>query len=291
VKAAATGSDISGLVPTVWPITGFELSYASYALLSTGLLPHPSLQDVIGPILDELWVILQRGHGVSFGEYFTPDVDDTGLAMAVLQATGREVDPAVILQFRNGDHFCTFHRELNPSVFANAHALYGLAYAGDRDPVAENFLRERQGPDGRWLADKLHSSWLYTTLEVVLVFSHLGYTAEITRAVEALMRYQQIDGGWGSGPRSTQMETSYALIALATLQQRGLLHMEAEAVLQRGYQWLRHNYRPHAFADERLWLGKEHYAPYRVDRIYELSALLSVVLEKSWVWNQNLRQV
>ena len=44
--AAATGLDLLGVVPNVWPITGFELSYAPYALLITGILEQPALQDV-----------------------------------------------------------------------------------------------------------------------------------------------------------------------------------------------------------------------------------------------------
>lgn len=278
--ARATGLDIPGVVPNVWPIIGFELAYAPYALLLTGLLHHPALQDVVEPVLDELWLIMQRGHGVSFGEYFMADVDDTGLAVAVLQATGRPVNPAVILQFRDGDHFCTFPNELNPSVFANAHALYGLATAGKRDPGAEQFLCDRQCADGHWLADKLHSSWLYTTLEVVLALDRLGYREEIRRAGAAVIQRQQEAGGWGSGEHATRIETSYALLILSILHQRRLLDKAGETALQRGYKWLSQAYHPQSVPDERLWLGKVPYAPHRVDRIYELCALLSVALER-----------
>jgi len=279
--ALATNVNIPGVVPNVWPITGFELVYAPYALLATGLLQHPTLRGSIEPILDELWLIMQRGHGVSFGEYFTPDGDDTGLALSVLQATARNVDPALVLQFKNGDHFYTFHHELNPSVFANAHALYGLAYAGKRYPAAEHFLLERQADDGHWLADKLHTSWLYTTLEVVLVLNHLGYRNELKKTVDVLVQQQKVDGGWGHGKASTRVETSYALITLTTLQQRGLLNQAGVYALQRGYQALHDiSQSGGGLDDEALWLGKELYAPYRVDRVYELSALLSVLLEK-----------
>ncbi len=281
--AAATGVDIPGVVPNVWPITGFELAYAPYVLLATGLLDQPAIQSVIEPVLDELWIIMQRGHGVSFGEYFTPDVDDTSLATAVLQATARPVDAAAILQFKHGDHFCTFQQELNPSVFVNAHALYGLAYTGERYPAAEDFLRKRQDAKGRWLADKSHTSWLYTTLEVVLVFCHLGHTTEVQKAADALVHYQKPDGGWGSGESATRIETSYALITLSILHRYGLLHAAGKDSLQRGYHWLNQTYQPYVLSHEKLWLGKELYAPYRVDRIYELSALLANVSEKIFV--------
>lgn len=278
--ATATGVGIPGVVPNVWPITGFELTYGPYALLVTSLLHMPAMQKVIAPLLDELWRVMQHGHGVSFGEHFTADVDDTGLATAVLQATSRSVGPSAVLQFKKGDHFCTFHNELNPSLFANAHALYGLAHAGERHPTAEKFLRERQCSDGSWLADKLHGSWLYTTLEVVLALSHLGYEVEVQKAAEALVCHQHPNGGWGHGVSATRLETSYGLITLSTIEQRGLLDEAGKATLRRGYQWLNHIYHPYQLAKENLWLGKELYSPYRVDRVYELSALLSVTQEE-----------
>ena len=277
--AAATGLGLPGVVPNVWPITGFEQAYAPYALLITGLIRHPVLQNALASTIDELWIIMRRGHGLSFGEYFTPDVDDTGLATAVLEVAGRTVDPAYILQFKQGDHFCTFRHELNPSVFANAHALYGLASAGERYLAAEQFLCDQQNVDGLWSAEKFHTSWLYTTLEVMLVLSKLGYTNEVKRAAAALVRKQKADGGWGSGARATRLESAYALIALATLRPYGLLDEAAEAAVRHGYQWLRQAYQPTVRADDRFWLGKEPYTPYRVDRIYELSALLAVALE------------
>lgn len=276
---AATGVDIPGVVPNVWPITGFELAYAPYALLVTSLLHHPAIKTVVAPLLDKLWSIMQCDNGVSFGEYFTPDVDDTGIAMAVLEATCRPVDAAVVLQFKQDDHFCTFHKELNPSLFANAHALQGLAYVGMRYPATEKFLCSRQGHDGRWLADKLHCSWLYTTLEIVLVLQRLGYKQEVKKAVAGLLHYQKPDGGWGSGQRSSRLETSYALMTLSTLKQHGPLDQGEESALLRGYQWLTEAQQAQA-ATNRFWIGKEVYSPYRVDRIYELSALLSVALEK-----------
>lgn len=278
---AATGLTIPGVVPNVWPIRGFELAYAPYTLLVTNLFQQRAVEEVLTGVLDELERILVQNNGVSFGEAFTPDVDDTGLAVAVLRAAARPVESAVVLQFKQGDHFCTFHYELNPSIFANAHALYGLAYVGERHPAAEKFLCDRQTPDGRWLADKLHSSWLYTTLEVVLTLGHLGYTEEIRRAKDALLAYQHEDGGWGSGKASTRVETSYALIALVTMQRQGLLCAAGQTALQCGRHWLTNRYRPNALPDGRFWCGKELYTPYRVDRLYELSALLTISEESN----------
>ena len=64
------------------------------------------------------------------------------------------------------------------------------------------------------------------------------------------------------------------MIALATLKKQGLLYEDAQRALQQGHVWLNRMYHPYTRIDSNVWLGKELYAPYRVDRIYELSALL-----------------
>lgn len=277
--ATATGLNIPGVVPTAWPIPGFEIAYALYALLVTGLLTHPSLRDVVDPVVDGLCQMMQRTQGVGFDDAFTPDVDDTAVGVAVLRATGRPVDPCVIFQFKNGDHFCTFHHELNPSILANAHALYGLTDTGVRYPAVEEFLIERQTVDGRWLADKWHTSWIYNTLEVILALKPLGYPEQIMKALDVVLREQKADGGWGSGDVTTRAETSYALLILSTLRSCGLLSGEGENALQQGFQRLAQTSRIKKCEERPLWIAKELFAPYRIDRIYELSALVSVVLE------------
>ncbi len=272
--ANATGVGIPGVVPNVWPITGFELSYAPYVLLVTSLLKVSALQSLMAPLLDELCTVLERGNGVSFGEYFTPDVDDTSLAIGVLGAYKRTADPSAILQFKVGEHFCTFHQELNPSVLVNAHALYGLIHLEESSPTTEEFLCSRQQDDGRWLADKFHSSWLYTTLEVIIVLNHLGYRRELQRALQALTTHQNANGSWGNSQGGSRLETSYALIALALIQSSQLLSLDGYAAMARGHQWLQRALRDTNRPEEKLWVGKELYSPYRVDRIYEWSALL-----------------
>ncbi|MFN8443588.1 MAG: prenyltransferase/squalene oxidase repeat-containing protein [Caldilineaceae bacterium] len=277
--ATATGVNIPGVVPTAWPIPGFEIAYALYTLLVTGLLTHPGLQDVVDPVVDELCRIMQLTHGVGFDEAFTPDVDDTAVGVAVLRATKHPVDPCVIFQFKNGDHFCTFHRELNPSILANAHALYGLAETGERYPAVEEFLLKRQTADGRWLADKWHTSWIYNTLEVILALKPLGYTEQIKKALDVVLREQKADGGWGSGDVTTRAETSYALLILSALRPCGWLREESERALHRGSHWLTKAIHKDERDERPLWIAKELFAPYRIDHLYELSALISVARE------------
>ena len=272
--AAATGVGIPGVVPNVWPITGFELSYSLHALFVSNLFLQPLLGSTLELQIDRLANIMQKGGGISFGEYFTPDVDATGITTAILQTTAYPVNPAEILKFKHNDHFYTFYEELNPSILANAHALYGLAYTGERYPAAETFLLHHQCGDGRWLPDKCHHSWIYTTLEVILALSHLSYPTAIEHAVESLLAAQKDNGGWGSSTCATLVETSYVIVVLKLLERRSILNERARNALQQGQQWLvdyAHASKPSL---ERLWLGKELYRPYRVDRMYELGALL-----------------
>lgn len=275
--AASTLIDIPGVVPHMWPLTGFELSYPFLPLLVTDLLKHPLLQDAMQTPLNQLHKAITQDKGVGLGESFAPDVDITSVSMAVLQATGRYVDPNVVLQFKNDDHFCTFRPELNPSVFSTAHAIYALAELGLRYPSVEEFLLRRQCTDGRWLSDKWHSSWLYTTLELIHTLAGLGYTDEVMMAAGVLVQNQKCDGGWGYGSHSTRLETCYAIIALQMLQKANLLNGPGQQALQGGFNWLCRHYQPNLkIIDEALWIGKELYSPYRLDRIYELSAILVV---------------
>jgi len=283
-------TEIPGVVPNVWPITGFERAYGPYILLATGLFHHPFFHDVINAQVRELATIIQRGNGVSFGDYFAPDVDETALTTASLHATNTPYSLQPLLQFRNGDHFYTFHHELNPSVFSNAHALYALSQLGQHDDASATFLRRRQAADGRWLADKWHSSWIYTTLEVVLALGRLGQIDPLHKTVNVLLAHQEADGSWGAYAQASQVETSYAVLALYHLHCLGLLDEIGISALQRGQAWLARQYQPYTYSDERHWLGKELYTPYRVDRIYILCANLTTTLmpEELWSWQKTL---
>lgn len=274
--AAATQTGIPGVVPNVYPIVGFEICYGLYALMITGLFDHPALQAPIAAKLQQQFEITHRGWGVSFGHYFVPDVDESSLALAALSRAGYQVNLDTVMQFKSGDHFYTFQHELNPSVFSNAHALYGLAEIKRREPTVEEFLIERQQPQGIWQADKWHSSWIYTTLEVAIALQRLGYHREVRHALEAMLAAQHQAGHWGSANQGSVAETGHMLILLQTLANTGQLPGAGYAAMAHGYAWLTQHFQPDQFSQEQLWLGKELYTPYRVDRIYELSSLLAV---------------
>jgi hypothetical protein len=51
------------------------------------------------------------------------------------------------------------------------------------------------------------------------------------------------------------------------------------AALRRGQEWLLRHYQPFTTRDDRFWLSKEIYSMPRVDRVFELSAMLAGALE------------
>lgn len=279
--AAATGKGIPGVVPTVWPITRFEQSFVLYVLLIAGLLEHPQLQDIVRTQVNNLADALQPG-GFGMSDFFIPDGDDTAAGIAVLSATGHQVNLAVLRRFENDDYFSTYLGELQPSLSTTARAVYALALCGEDVARLQRFLIEHQYPDGRWLADKWHSSWLYTTLHMVLAIAHSGDMCAMKSAVDAILAYQHPDGGWGMGSKSTTTETVYGVLALRTIRNYGLVDHSMLDALRKAHQWLLGNYRPFNVSEDNYWIGKELFLPSRIERAFELSAMLALALEESF---------
>jgi hypothetical protein len=276
--SATTGTGIPGVMPMAYPITGFELCYGLYGLLLTGWLNHPALQDVVAPKLAELRKMVELGQGLGFGKNFVPDVDDTAVAVAVLQAAGQAPDTRYVHRFWHGDHFYTYAHELNPSVYSNAHALHALVLCGERCKSTEEFLIQQQTERGGWDVDKWHTSWRSSTMEVVAALSSLGYEEQLYRAGQALVDDQNPDGSWGSSNGAPMLETTYSLIALQLLILNSRIVEQIQPALELGQQWLLS--RLDRLDDiERVWLCKEVFSLIRVDGIYKLSVLLSSMLQ------------
>jgi hypothetical protein len=269
--AATTGLDIPGVVPLVYPITGFELCYALYPLLLTGLLNHPALADVVPPQIERLRAMVDQAQGLGFGEGFIPDVDCTSVAVAVLLAAKQPTDIAYVRRFRRENHFYTYVWELNPSVLSNTHALYALVRNDERCHKTEEFLIERQETSGAWMVDKWHTSWRYSTLEVIASFQTLDYQPQVLRAVHAFVNDQNADGSWGADAGAKSLETAYAVIALGILGRN--IPPAAQRSVQRGQAWL-NIHGDCSIQHELNWLGKEVYSAVRVDQAYRLCARL-----------------
>ncbi|MFH8980243.1 prenyltransferase/squalene oxidase repeat-containing protein [Streptomyces varsoviensis] len=271
--ARAAGSARPPLLPTVWPIDNFERVWGLHALALAGLLHHRLLADVCARHLD----LLQRSltpEGMGMSDHFTADGDITATATAVLALAGRPAGIAAVDRFRHRDHYRTYPHELQTSLTTTAHALHthalhtapGHLRSGRPESVLQ-FIRERQHRDGRWSGDKWHTSWIYTTAQIITA---LPAGPAVQHGVQALLRAQRTDGGWGAGGQATAGETGYAVLALHTAARHEPLTTTA---LHRAADWLSHWQETRQPCDCRLWTGKEPYCPTRVDQTVALAAL------------------
>ena len=276
---ASTQTGVPGVAPVAYPVTGFEYVYGLYGLLLTELLDDPRLKTEVDRVLDQTEAILHQNQGLDFGEDFVIDVDGTSVGISVLRAAGRNVNDSFVRRFWHGDHFYTFANELNPSVYSNAHALHALTLCETRCPLTEAFLIARQESTGGWIADKWHTSWRSTTLEVVLALRSLGYTEQLRRTAQALTQDQRPDGSWGTPSQASYIESVYAVMTLRLLDDTEGLSAAAERALQRGIDWLlNHGHLRHGV--EVRWLGKDVYSPVRVDRIYQIATLCRLMMDR-----------
>ncbi|MEW2578855.1 prenyltransferase/squalene oxidase repeat-containing protein [Streptomyces syringium] len=260
------------LLPTVWPIGNFERTWVLHTLALAGLLHHPLLADACARQLDLLQASLTPD-GIGMSDHFTADGDITATATVVLALAGRPADITVVDRFRYQDHYRTYPHELQPSLTSTAHALHAHAAAQpphrptEAPEPARRLLRERQGADGRWDGDKWHTSWIYTTAQVITA---LPDDPAARRAVQALLHAQHPDGGWGAGPRATAGETGYAVLALHTAAPQS---PSSTAALHHAADWLIRWHDTRRPCDCHLWTGKEPYCPTRVDHAVALAAL------------------
>jgi hypothetical protein len=275
LAAEATGVDVPGVVPTAWPITRFEQAFGLHALLSAGLLHHPSIQDVLAPQIEEVTRAL-RDAGVGFTDEFEPDGDDTAAAMAVLHEVGRPAELRIIRRFAEGDRFAAYVGELQSSPSVTARAAQVLELSGEDCARQRQYLVSQQLSDGRWVGDKWNGSWLYATLQVLLVLRGAEYQISRERAVSTLLDKQHPDGGWGAGIEATLEETAYAILALSTAD-ASPPDAVIRAATARGGRWLLDHYRPFHRSSKRLWVAKEAYRPERISKMFELTAMISAL--------------
>lgn len=270
-----TETDVPGVVPTVWPINRFEQVWDLYALAVLGLLHDPYLRkEVSAQMLDLARAIGPEGLGMS--DAFTADGDLTSTALATLAHAGTPGSLQALRRFERNGTFITYTAELQPSLTVNAHALHALISAGEVPaPPILQFLAQRQQADGRWLGDKWHSSWLYTTAQVGMCMLRAGQARSAREALTAVLHSQRPDGSWGSGEASTAAETAYAIHFLFSSRDVPALRARVDGALRIARRWLLANHVVGRNPGDILWIGKVLYGPLRVDRAWVWSALLA----------------
>jgi hypothetical protein len=277
--SAATGVGVQGVVPTVWPIPRFEQPWGLLALMTSGLLTHPALQDVIRPQLEDLHRGL-KPEGLGMSDDFMVDGDTTSTVVALLASAGRQVDGGLLDRYQREGLFITYSHELQPSLTTTAHGVLALAVLGKDTTQSLRFLLEKRGDNGVWVGDKWHCSWLYATSQVMNALGQAGAATELRASAEALIALQREDGGWGVGTTSTSSETAFAVHALYGLRAApGSSGAQVRRALRDAARCLESLADSSREADK-YWIGKELYGPVRVDRAFVLSARLALELER-----------
>ncbi len=275
LRNAEAGTDVRlpGVVPATWRIDLMEQQWGLFALLCAGLLDHPLLADVVTPHLDDLAKAFTP-RGIGFTKYFMPDGDCTAVTLAILKAAQRPADVSVVKQYARGAHFFTYPQETHPSLTTTAHAVMALSLAGEDTSSWVLSLLGMGDRSGRWLVDKWQTSWLYTTSQVMFSIpnAHLGVLRPST---QTLLNEQKTDGGWGSFDHSTTVETAFAALALLKVYKAEPAE-DLRGALQLARSYLKSNIRPIFANQEPMWIGKALYCPFRMDRAFELSAMVAL---------------
>jgi hypothetical protein len=276
--SAATFLNIPGIAPTVWPVTRYEQIYVLHILQMAGLLNYPPLAHLVEPQLDDISQAMTPS-GIGFSDHFAPDGDDTYAALAILKGGQRPVKRESLTLFRNETHFHAYPGEMQPGPTVTTRAIHAMSLWGERFKPAEEFIRVRQKPDGRWGGDKWNTSWFYATYLSVFALKATGapeHQPAIDRALNALLLHQNADGGWSSTDMSNLTETGMAVLTLQLYPQQFAPRLQT--AVQRAFTWMLQNYRPFAFNETMCWLNKQEYRIHRVDRTFELAAMLTAAL-------------
>lgn len=192
--------------------------------------------------LSELLLVL-CAHG-------TPRTDPTMRHLAARLAGAQTSNGAWLV--RGQDWNPRFVRECPYTTARALRALAASAYLDEHPTVLREglaYLRGAQRYDGTFSAAGYRDATMGTA-EVVALFSDLGqvYPPAASRAIAALVRLQNEDGGWGGVrfDRSTALETGCAVDALVRLP----VMPQAAAAASSGVDWLLDHQR-----EDGLWDG------------------------------------
>jgi hypothetical protein len=160
--------------------------------------------------------------------------------------------------------------------------VHAYAVGGRRQDEACLRLLEMSNPSGVWSHDKWHLSWVYATWRVGVALLDSGYVQVVREAVDAVVRRQRTDGGWGAGATSTALETAYGVLLIDYARRRGIdNHGWADACSMAGDFLVEAVVRPPpAEGGPARWIGPDAYSMPRLDRLHELCGLLVVLPDR-----------
>jgi hypothetical protein len=278
-----------GVVPPSWPIDLMEIQWGLYALLCAGLLNDPRFKDVVEPHLNTLKKAFRaEKRGIGFTEHFMSDGDCTAVTVALLTAAKWDVADkeleSTLEKYKRDGHFETYPYESNASLTTTAHAVTALRVLEESkksekiEEIMSPWLEAMVGKmdtGGLWLKDKWQTSWLYVTAHVMHAIKDAN---KLSQSIQTLLGKQNSkDGGWGAGEHSTPVETAFLVPVLLELRKEmkdEKMILEFDKALLRAKSYLERNHPP--VDREPMWIAKALYCPFRMDRAFELSAMLAL---------------
>jgi hypothetical protein len=230
----AYGGD--GQVPSAFPTSVFELSWALSSLLSDIILPLKLDSDTVSQISSFLKSVIDAQKGLAgFAPTLLSDADDTARTLLTLKRSGQSIDPSCMVQkFEASDYFKTYEKERNPSFSANCNVLLALLelddanhYAAQIQKVTKFLLDEWASGDmfDKWNTSPQYSRMLMTEALVRTLIKYdagrlvsLSSNTVLSRIPISLcsillqtLGTQQRDGSWNSSLE----ETSYGIVTLS----------------------------------------------------------------------------
>ncbi|MGI8972409.1 MAG: hypothetical protein ACR2HB_17150 [Dehalococcoidia bacterium] len=263
----AMAVSLNGGACTVYPNEIFEKGWVLYNLGPDGIRLRGAQQH-----LDYLYQHSLTGATGISREGLTADSDDTGMALALLNRSGRPLSLAGLCQFEREDCFSCFPYERNSSISANAHVLEAFVsspYRHQHTSAIQKivaYLRDMR-LDGCYWQDKWHISPLYATSQVVLAARDVA-TDLVAPTIRWLLGSQHSDGSWGCAG-GTSEETAYALQTLIVAEH--LQDSRMQSALEAGASYLSQHFDDMDYPE--LWIGKGLYTPYAVVRAAVIGAL------------------
>ena len=112
-------------------------------------------------------------------------------------------------------------------------------------------------------------------MEAMQALDHLDYQDSLRRGAQAILDDQRPDGSWWTGTSPSWLETAYSVMALRTLVAMMNIWVNRAVLALAQAEERLYAMRPDFTAYETRWLGKEVYAPERVDRAYLLSTIVA----------------